>query len=320
LRAAVKNLTNQDYLAKVALGHTRVAKDAIGRVTDSSVLAEYIAREPWLDPKDWSLLLSRITNNAALAKVALEARFSWIREAAATRLDNPILLARVGGKKADIASYAKAVANLSNSDPAIRRIAGPLRLTETDAAESVARVKLALQSPIIINRWPDLEAVFTIEGTSRTYHVTTSSTAGGQTSFSAGDEERHGADVRITLRSGSHTLAEGFWAGKYPSETPPGTIKPQDVHIEQLFSNLFSNEQVPQDYLAAVAKSEIPEIRMAAIACLSDETLLKNIEREELAREDPNYPGSKDPAYEVSRAAKERLESLASPAHERVKP
>jgi phosphosulfolactate synthase (CoM biosynthesis protein A) len=99
--AAVRNLTDQALLAKVAIGDEvwTIWKAAVEKLTDQAALAK-VAVEAG-DPHVREAAVEKLTDQVALAKVAVEAKDSSVRWIAVERLTDQVALAKVAVEARD---------------------------------------------------------------------------------------------------------------------------------------------------------------------------------------------------------------------------
>jgi len=231
--------------------------------------------------------IRRLTDQDFLAEVALESPLPYVSERAANRLTNPKLLARVGGKNSYtdlndfISTRMNAIAALDELDPAIKRLAGDLRISYFEHMISVARIKLAIQETCIRDRIPGI--VVTSERTP----------IGGQYY----GYTMPGESVTIRLSWGGGTLAECTWSTEFPQKTKAVNFKPAYVDGGELLARLFRLPVFSLRDLTDLSRSEIPEVRRAAVAHLRSQVRLGKI-----ARDDPD-------SY-VRLAAESRIKAL----------
>lgn len=245
LYAAVRKLTDQALLAKVAVG------DENGGVGQAAV--------------------GRLTGQAALAKVAFEGKASSVRIAAIGKLTDQTALAKVAENGGDRSVSAAAIAAMDDSNPALKREAGNLGASTDDAIVSVARIKLAIQEPRIRNRFPRIVLMARVFPIWQGYGVYGNILA-----------RMDGEDVTFVLSQAGKTLAQKHWSTDFPGSMPesgmPGrTVLPAKVHGGDLLAELLHNAVFTPDDLAELSSSEILMVRQAAVRNLTDQALLAKI-------------------------------------------
>jgi len=158
-----------------------------------------------------------------------------------------------------------------------------------DTKESIARIKLAVQEPIIRSRVPGLSCVADVSTTSKEYVGPISRVTG----------ER----VTVALLQGSVTIYEGLWITDFPflfhSLQKKDYISPEVSARDPLTKLLQLSVFTPED-LALLSRSRIPEVRVAAAANLMDRALLAKLV-------------AGDRAYGVRSAAARRINDLEAP-------
>jgi hypothetical protein len=253
---AVKKLTEQKLLAKIAVEdeHPRFRMAAVKNLADQSLLAKIVIEDK--DPDIRKAAIEKVTDQKALEKIAVEAKDPVIQAEAIAALDesNPALisLAGFGGR--------------TSSGPACKK-----SRTVKDSCttgKDIARIKLAIQEPLIRNRFPGIVFTASISGTSQTY------------GYGAGAETILGEIVSVTLSQAGKTLASKRWNTPFPGVVTawPGTdYWPAPVQGGELLAELLRNAVFTQDDLARLSSSEIPELRSAVVANLTDQVLLAKI-------------------------------------------
>ena len=141
------------------------------------------------------------------------------------------------------------------------------RLTEVhDRAWGVARTKLAMEEPPIRRRLPGLEIVSATSATSRTY---------GPRSSAGPPIEVKGESISIGLNQAQKTLVEASWSSRFPDVLPPGSgPDPPNVSVEDLLDQLFRFQFFTQKDLGELVHSNVPEVRIAVVASLKNQSLL----------------------------------------------
>ena len=199
------------------------------------------------------------TDQAALAKIALESKYdASARHSAAGRLTDQALLSKVSETGWDPIVRARATAALDPSNPSLKRISG-----YSDTPGAIARIKLAVQDPIIRARFPRI--VFTAQI--------------GEIFQSYGSNSaKPGESVHFALSQDGKTLAEKSWKTNFPGvidySVRPGSyegalaFQRADLDgsgfLKVLLAYPLNNPAIDIYDLKKLSNSEIPELRDAA--------------------------------------------------------
>jgi hypothetical protein len=195
---------------------------------------------------------------------------------AVEKLTDQTLLAEVAGKVADRHIRLTAVAAMDVSNPALKVLAGDFRYETGDLVESAARIILAIQEPRIRNRFPRIVLVARGSRESEGYRPVQSLSNG----YLLG---KGGESVYFVLSQDRETLAKGEWSSRFPETTSDLSYVAANVDGAVLLKELLHNPVFTQDDLAGLSSSQIPEVRVAVVLNLADQTLLARI-----ASEDPS--------------------------------
>lgn len=281
---AVKKMTDQAALAEIAVSSKFpvVCDAAIRRVTDQTLLANIAAGD---ENYVRAYAIKSLTEPALLAKVAETGMDPHIRWMAVGRLRDQVLLAEVAAGR-DPLVRAKAIAGLQEGSPALEHLTGDLGALTTDAGEAIARMRLALEDPLVHNRLPALEFAPSVAETSVTYASGVASRA-----------PKQGESVTFVVTQGRKTLEKNNWVSAFPPQAKTRDFVAAEVHGEELLAELLHNEAVTQDDLAEFSASEIPEVRHAAVGNMTD--------RERLAR-----IATGDKVEKVRQAAQRKLDQI----------
>jgi hypothetical protein len=274
LDAAVGKLTDQAVLAKIAVQDKvrDVRLAAVKKLTDQAVLAKFALEE--LDIG--RAAVGKLTDQALLAKIAVEGKYDEAREAAVEKLTDQALLAKIAEQEESRFIRAKAVAAMDESNPALKRWAGDLSALTSDTVESIARFRLAIHEPRITNRFPKVIFLVAL----RPYYQEYFSLNG------TGDERTMSGElVRFTLNQATVTLALKDWGTNFPAKTKDPTFLAAQVHGEDLLAELLDRAEFTQGDLAELSSSEIPELRQAAVANLTDQAVLAKVAVEDKVRD-----------------------------------
>jgi hypothetical protein len=168
------------------------------------------------------------------------------------------------------------VSSLSDADPALRLLAGSMHAGFAhDPAVALARIKLALREPRIKARLPQLALRVTIRDISANY--LTGCTVPGER-------------VDFEVLQGGKSLARKRWSSVFPgaiyiadpAKKSGFDFVPAAVNGGELLVNLLRHPAFTQDDLAELSRSEIPEVRAAAVVNLTGAAALTKA-----ATEDP---------------------------------
>jgi hypothetical protein len=267
-KAAVEKLKDQVFLAKIAVEDEApiVCGAAVGKLTDQTALAKVAIEARY----NHELALRKLTDQTSLAKVAAEAKDPRVRSAAVGKLTDQSLLARLAEKGEDRLVRAKAIAAMNKSNPDMRSLAGDLVASTTDAGESIARVRLAIEEPSIRNRLPRIVFVPSVSDVYQSY-----------SGFSVWRAGMQGESVSFVLSQDRKTLTKKSWSTNFPGQTQALTFLAAKVHGGDLLGELLGDGRFTQDDLVELCSSEIPEVRQAAVGNLTDQALLAKIAAED---------------------------------------
>jgi len=259
--AAVEKVTDQALLVRVAVeaSDSDVRRIAVEKLTDDDALVK-VAIESEHSNAGFAAI-KKLTNQAALAKVAVEGR--GVRWYAVGKLTDQALLAKIATEDKDPFVRADAIAVMDEWNPATKRLAGDLSRLTTDAGESIARIRLAIQEPRIRIRFPRI--VFAPRVVLETQ------------SYSWGDKggDKGKDTVYFVLSQAGKTLAKKDWGyGFFPMFVSDLGFEYAKVHGGDLLTELLHNAVVTQGDLAELSSSEIPELRQASVGILTDQAAL----------------------------------------------
>ncbi|MFZ0961280.1 MAG: hypothetical protein WAO35_10275 [Terriglobia bacterium] len=265
--AAVEKLTDQAALGKAAVEaqDANVRWLAVGKLTDQALLAKIAVEDK--DANVREAAVGKLTDQALLGKIAVEDKDAWVRLIARGKLTDQAALAKIAAGDKDSQGRESASgqvtyqAALAKAAPALRREAGNLGALTEEAGKSMARIKLAIMEPRIRNRLPQIVFAPSRIPVSRSYY-------GGKMS---------GELVTFVLSQGGETLAKSNWTTDFPPSTHTFGFRPAKVRGEALLAELLHNAVFTQDDLAELSSAEIPELRLGAIANLTDQALLAKI-------------------------------------------
>ncbi len=315
--SAIRRLTDQAVLAKIAVGDRdwNIRKDAVERLNDQAVLAKIAVEEKVslvresaavkltnqatlakiaIEDKDGNVRAAaagKLTDQDTLAKIAVEDKEWSVRGAAVENLNDQALLARITQNEMDQVVRAQAIAVMDGSNPALNHLVGNLGGLTSDTRESIARIKLVVQEPLIRNRLPRLVFVAHISKAFERYE--------GQ--YVAGGGDMEGEQVIFELNQAAETLAKKKWITDFPYATTGLGFEPAHVHIGDLLADLLHNAVFTQEDFAGLSISEIPELRQAAVLNLTSQELLARIAVE-------------DKTLEIRQAAERKLSDIHATA------
>jgi hypothetical protein len=254
----------QEDLAELSSSEIpEVCHGAVANLTDQAALARVAIEN--IGQRFRFAALRKLTDQAALTKVAVESKDAAVRSAAVEKLTDQAFLATIAEKGSDRFVRSKAIAAMDGANPAMKRLAGYLGALTSDALESIARIKLAIQEPRIRNRLPRIAFASVVSGDDARYQK------------SAGVVYMPGERVSFVLSRAGETLAENHWSTDFPKQTPELAFTAASVHGEDLLARLLHGAVFRQDDLSELSSSEIPELRQAAVRNLTDEALLAKI-------------------------------------------
>jgi hypothetical protein len=262
---AVARLTDQTWLTKIA-GESKdanVRRIAVGKLTNQAMLAKIGAADQ--DREVRRAAVGNLTDQALLAKIALKDQDFYIRLKAVKRLTDQAMLTQVAENGGDQFVRATAIAAMDESNPALKRLAGDLGASTSDAGGSIARVKLAIQEPLIRSRLPRIVFAPRVSDVSQSY------------TQSGVPLDMRGESVSFVLSQDRKKLAEKEWSTDFPGQSAALTFLAAKVHGEDLLAELLHNAVFMQDDLAKLSSSEIPEVRQAAVGNLTNQALLAKI-------------------------------------------
>lgn len=243
--AVKENETNKEKVAKVM------------RITDQKLLAKIAVEDK--DGIIRSAAVGKLTDQTLLTKIAVEDDYYWVRETALKKITNQALLVKLIESGKDQYVSAWAAAELDDSNPDMRRLAGDLKYISYDAVQSIARIKMAIIDPIIKKRIPDIEFEVELQHIEREY------TEKDRNIVSPSTHTFDGMSVIFKLRKSGIVLVQKEWN----SYAPPEANLPF-IHVEvenaRFLADLFHLNLFYQEDLEELSKSEIPEVRKAAMA------------------------------------------------------
>ena len=284
--AAVQGIADPAALTRVALesSHDEIRLAAVGKLTRQVALARIAADTS--AAVVGTAAVESLADPTSLAEVALHGKVSAVRRAAVARVHELEVVAKVAVddedegvcqaaregladqgqlpwsavKASSPVTRAHTVALLSDSDPALRLLAGNMRTgIAHDARASLARIRLSLREPRIRARLPRLALRATVWDISATY-------AAGRTV--------PGEGVDFELRQGRESLARKRWASVFPgaiiaADSAPKAATafvPAVVDGSVLRAELLHQPVFTKDDLTELSRSMVPEVRTAAAA------------------------------------------------------
>ena len=247
-------LTNQTTLKKIALQETEsdVRMSALRRLIDTKGASQEI-----------------------LARVALDDADQQIRSAAIELLTDQATLARIAAGDKDEGNRIKALGLVAESNPVLKNRAfldGASVYAGSKAEIAFARIKLAIQEPIIRNWFPGLVASASVSARSCTYRE-----VGGNHQV----VERFESSSIYLIQDGK-SIASKTWEPYCPARVSnPDPFPSNTVRAEELLRKLLADPQFTQDDFVRLSSSFVPEVRMAAVEKLADQALLAKIAAED---------------------------------------
>ncbi len=319
--AATENLTDQALLARIATEDPvlKVQEAAIANLTDQPLLAQLCAHglSSYLLPRavekvtDQALLLQialvdrdckatdsaigKLTDQAMLGKVAIEGEAECARELAVEKVTDQVLLARVAerGDESPVTRF-KAIAAVDDSNPVLMRLAGDLASVTNDARQSLARVKLAIQDPLIKNRIArtvleasirDIQEGYTDAGADARRNPMLNALPG----YPPPDVVTFDGEALTfkLVRADSVAVVESNWCTVFEQKmwSHGGAFIPARVEAGEFMAKLFHLPSFTHDDLLRAVGSTIPEVRLGAVADINDSTILAKLALEDKAPE-----------------------------------
>ena len=249
----------EDNRIEIDNGITKEKIAKVMKLTDANQLAKIACEDE--DCLVRSAAVSKLTDQTLLTKIAVEDDYFLVRETALKKITDQTLLVKLVETGKDQYVCARAAAELDESNPAIRRLAGNLEYISYDAVQTIARIKMVIQEPIIRKRIPNIE--FEVE----LFHIKREYTEKDRNYASPSTHNFDGMAVVFKLKTEGRLLVKREW-GSY---SPPNTDLPY-IHVEVegavFFGDIFHLNLFTKEDLAELSKSEIPEVRKAAIANL----------------------------------------------------
>lgn len=270
---AVRKLTDQILLAKIAVEdrNFEVGSGAVGKLTDHALLAKIAVEGK--NPYVRSSAVGKLTDGGLLAKIAVEDEDAGVRGAAVGVLTDQPLLAKVAGEDKDTGVRLAAIARVTDHAVLVK-IAGDRRRTADSAVEAAARICLALQDPVVVARMPDAKLATDYSLTHQTY--SRPNFIDGKVAWTQPDVT--GENIIFIIKQGSRTLARRGWETQFPIQVPdPTKFIPAIGDVLTLMSELFSQPEFTQQDLLGLAQSNVPEVRVGALANSQDQAVLAKL-------------------------------------------
>ena len=155
----------------------------------------------------------------------------------------------------------------ADSVQALLRLAGDTTQVTRDERAAIARIKLAIRESPIRASLPNLRCC--VSSSSRTSETYRSRVLGTTATVSA-------ETVTIKLLWNDVPFVEASWAAELPDSTTERYF-PAQVRAEDLLTTLLMVTTLTQDDLAQLARSRIPELRIAVVAKSTDLALLARL-------------------------------------------
>jgi len=301
---AVIKLNDQEVLAKVAIGdeETLVRKAAVDKLTSQTIISKVAFNEK--DPDIRKVAVKKLTEQSELAKIAEYDNDDSVRLEAAEKLPadhqlHKIILATEDDVKIQtnqllLFKIAKLAHSSFASSDAIEKLNDQVLLAKLGIENKyndleLKSIKLALQDKRIQLRFPGIKYNF--------YR----SEIGPQRYIGLHEVLIKGERITIKLIQNGKTIAEATWSTSWPDslnrqfgDSSSNEFWSANISIEDLFKKLFRLRNFTSEDLVELCHSGIEEIRIGAVANLSDQTMLV-----EIAKNDTNS--------EVRKVAAEKL-------------
>jgi hypothetical protein len=272
---ATGKITDQATLAKIAIEDkgpfdrgSEVGKIAVRRMTDQTLLAKVAVEAKVVGIR--AAAVGNLTDQAQLAKIAVSGKDSGLRSIAISKLTDQALLTKIATEEKDRFVRSMAISVLNEANPALKRLADLDGPSFDETGKSIARMKLAIQEPRIRNHFPGITFAAAVAGEDRPY----TGIRGGRV---------QGESVSFLLSQPQHPLAVMQWRTDFPtliSGALPDFL-PAKVHGEKLLEQLLGYAAFTHDDLVGLSLSDIPEVRLAAVANLWDPIALTKIAAED---------------------------------------
>jgi hypothetical protein len=235
-------VTDQAVLARAAEKDLATLRIYSARRVADQVLLTKFSGDKNPDVRNSAAML--LTNQAVLAKIAVEDQDPRVRAAAVEKVTDPTLLAKLKDVafSADIPGYT-----------------GDMSVAALNTVQSVARMRLALQDPTVSLRIPKAEFDIECASTSQAYGPQ----PGLPSHYVAGEY------IRFTVTQASRILAEDNWSTEFPHSVSDSTdFIPAWVDVVRMSTHLFGQPQFTQEDILKLAQSPITEVHKGASANL----------------------------------------------------
>jgi hypothetical protein len=222
---------------------------AAERVTDQTLLPR-MARGG--DERVRKIAMAKLTDQTLLATIAME-DLGPAGDAAFAKLTDQTALARIATTAKERKPHAKAVTRLSD-ETLLTTFAGNMDATTSDLFEALARLRLALEDPVISARVPNAELAIAYDSTGRVY----------EGRFSR--EPSSGEYIHFVVQQGSTVVLQGNWVTAFPFTVilaPPRFI-PASVDLPDALDRFLGRAEFTQEDLVTLAQSHIREVRDGA--------------------------------------------------------
>ncbi len=317
---AIERTGNQHILAQLAMKDRRptVAKTAVSKLTDQDLLINVALKARW--PGVAKTAASKLTDHDLLVKVASEGTHRSARIEAVKKLTDQQLLVKVALGDSSPSVRAAAVRKLADqqllvrvafddSSPSVRRIAAEkinnevilLEIARNEANRhdrlyraasklpidnnvKIARLKLALQNPIVLRRLGNLFLEIKKLWESQSY----SSDPMASIRLLEGKRphtrriEGETIQFRITREDGIVQAFESF-STSFPSGVPAGTkFIEAEIDISKVIGHILIHYQFSDaDILELSTSADLLELREAAVWRLNDQLVLAKFAMED---------------------------------------
>jgi hypothetical protein len=295
--AAVKKLTDQRMLAKFAIENINlnIRCAAVKNLYDQEVLKKIATG------KDYTFIrvvaVNNLTDQTLLKKFATEDKEPSVREAAVGRITDQEFLINLATNQTDHFLLSLIINLLKYPDPILSQKIGNIENVTRDAIECYARMTLAIQEPKIKLRFPYLQCALSVMKTNEEYHI-----HANIYNLNERVAYMNGEIVEIKLLQRDTIITGEAWSTVFPkivqTTSESGFINAK-VSGEDLMKRLLHKNIFTSGDLFELILSNIPEVRIGAIANLSDRELLTKV-------------ATKDKNLEVRIAAEDRIKELAN--------
>jgi len=258
--------------------------------------------KPRLDSPDFQerkRAVVRLSDQAQLAKVAIEDTNEDVRSAAVKTLTDDTSLVAVAAQRAKLVTRgnsfdrtrdaalerlrtlgflpsrlmegspierAVTLSGVSESYVGLRALAGNVSQPTLDAREAIARIKLATQEPRVRGRFPRIEFTVIINSVDESYYPESENLPGMHPGLLVGEYVTVGGEsVTFVLQVPGVFSASRQWKTVFPKhhEAAPG-FEAAKVDCTELLADLLAQPLFTNEDRAELRRSSIAEVRLAA--------------------------------------------------------